>query len=445
MYRANPQRTGALDNKPGPRSPKVLWSYSPGDSFIASPATDGKHLFISGLGAFNTPSFHALPLEAQGAPKELWSKRPPSLKQPIVCSPAVANNQVIFGDGMHQTSGAVLHCLSSSDGKPVWQFTIPGDLVHIESSPMIAGGKIYFAGGAAGVLCIDPARISIEGRETDAASARQIIDARWKHLREQYEKDKAKDPDFAIEPTEDALPKAEPKKLWQKGANQWHVDAAPNLAGNRLLVASAFLEEERVGKRALLCLDPATGETAWSRDLDLNPWSGPTVAGNTVIVGASNIRLDPRLLPGKGQVIALDLATGDVKWKKDLPGAIVAPIAVAANLAIVPCGDNKVRAFDVATGDEKWSYTAGSAFFAGAAVSSDTAYLADLKSTLHAINLKDGKPLWKIDLAKEESVKTTGAVYGSPILAAGRLYLATCQLDAAAGSGKTSVICIGEK
>jgi outer membrane protein assembly factor BamB len=445
MYRGNAQRTGALDDQAGPRSPKLLWSYSPGDGFIASPATDGKRLFVSGLGAFNTPSLHALPLEGQGTIRELWSKRPPSLKQPIVCPPAIAGGAVIFGDGMHQTSGAVLHCLSAEDGRSAWQLTLPGDLVHIESSPLIAGGKVYFAAGAAGVLCIDPSRITIEGRETDAASARQIIDARWKQLREQYEKDKVKDPDFAIAPTEDALPKAEPVKLWQKGANQWHVDAAPNLVGNRLLVASAFLEEERVGKRALLCLDAGTGQTTWTRELDLNPWSGPTIAGELVILGASNIRLDPKLLPGRGQVLALDLASGGVKWKKDLPGAIVAPVAVAGKLAIVASGDNKIRAFDLISGEEKWAYAASSAFFAGAAVSADTVYTADLRAVVHAVNLADGKPVWKLDLAADASAKSAGTVYGSPILAGGRLYVATCDLDAAAGAGKTAVMCIGEK
>jgi hypothetical protein len=83
--------------------------------------------------------------------------------------------------------------------------------------------------------------------------------------------------------------------------------------------------------------------------------------------------------------------------------------------------------------------------FAGAAVSADTAYVADLKSVVHAVNLADGKARWTLDLAAEPSVRTSGAVYGSPILAGGKLYLATCQLEAAAGAGKTAVVCISEK
>ena len=51
------------------------------------------------------------------------------------------------------------------------------------------------------------------------------------------------------------------------------------------LVASAFLDQEKLGDRAVLCLDAATGKQKWRTPLRLNPWGGPTVAGDTVVVG----------------------------------------------------------------------------------------------------------------------------------------------------------------
>jgi hypothetical protein len=61
-------------------------------------------------------------------------------------------------------------------------------------------------------------------------------------------------------PTEDQLPKPAPVKLWQQGDKKWHVDAPVAVAGDRVLVASSFLDREKEGDRALFCLDAGTGK-----------------------------------------------------------------------------------------------------------------------------------------------------------------------------------------
>ncbi len=64
---------------------------------------------------------------------------------------------------------------------------------------MIAGGKVLIAGGNAGVLCIDPSRLELDGKEVDVASAQAALDKKWKELLAKYEQEKKKvDPDFAI-------------------------------------------------------------------------------------------------------------------------------------------------------------------------------------------------------------------------------------------------------
>ena len=100
-----------------------------------------------------------------------------------------------------------------------------------------------------------------------------------------YEEEKKKDPEFAVPPSQDMLPKPAPVKLWQQGEKKWHVDAPVAVAGDRVLAASAYLDHEKVGDRALLCLDAKSGEVKWRTPLAYNPWGGPTVAGETVIVG----------------------------------------------------------------------------------------------------------------------------------------------------------------
>jgi len=440
--RGSSARTGNIDNQPGPKFPTILWTFASTDHFIASPVPSDNSILISGLGTFNTAAFYALSTDPAPADRVLWKKSAPYLRQPMVCAPAVFSGKIIFGDGMHQTDGATLHCLQASTGRPLWQFPIPGNLVHLEGSPTIANNRVYIGGGNAGVLCIDPNRVTLEGKEMPLDAAQAIIDAKWKQLWAQYEADKKKDPDFAIPPSEDALPKPQPIKLWQVGQDKLHVDSSLAVADNNVLVSSAYLDLEKIGDRALYCLDANTGVTQWRTPLQLNPWAGPTVAGDVVLLGSSSIRFDPKDIPnGKGQLAAFDLTTGQIKWSKDLPGGVISPVAVADSLAICTGTDGLVRAFSLTDGQLKWSYKANAPFFAGPAVSADTVYVADLKAVVHALSLKTGQKLWSLDLAAAPTT-APGMVYGSPLIHQGRLYVATCNLET--GQQKTVVVCIGQ-
>jgi outer membrane protein assembly factor BamB len=445
-HRGNVERTGNVDQQPGPKTPKVLWVHKSPEQFVASPVPGSKELYLSGLGAFNSAAFHALALDAAPGKQVLWSKMTPYLKLPVVSSPATADGKLIFGDGMHQTDGAVLHCLRTDTGLPLWQLPLPGRLVHLEGSPTIAGGKVFMGGGNAGVICVDMNRVTLEGKDLDLAAVQPILEKRWKELQAKYKEEKKKDPDFAIPPNEDMLPKPAPKKLWQQGQDKWHVDASVAVVGDKVLAASSYLDDEKIGDRRLYCLKAGDGSVLWQAQLRLNPWAGPTVTGKTVIVGGSSIRFDPKTIPdARGEVSAFDLETSAMKWQKSLPGGIVSPVAVRDNLAVFTATDGKVRAFDVAAGQEKWSYTARGPLFAGPAIAGSVVYAADLKGVVHAINLTNGKGLWTLDLASDPAVKAPGMVYGSPVVHKGRLYLATCNLEGEHARQPAVIVCIGEK
>src|SRR5207244_9284825 len=135
--------------------------------FIAAPVPASERVLVSGLGAFNVSALSALAVDPKASPRVVWSKTTPYLKLPTVSSPAVVDGKLIFGDGMHQTDGAVLHCLKIDKGLPLWQLPVPGTLVHLEGSPTVAGGRAYVGGGAAGVLCIDYNRVTLDGKELE--------------------------------------------------------------------------------------------------------------------------------------------------------------------------------------------------------------------------------------------------------------------------------------
>src|ERR1041384_97832 len=268
-------RPGTVDGQPGPAKPKVLWTHKSSEHYVASLVASGDRLFVPALGAFNTGVFHAMDLADGAAKRIVWSKSAPLLRVPAVCAPAVVEGKLFLGEGMHQTDGAGLLCIRVSDGRLLWRLNATGNLVHMEGSPTVAGGRVYIGAGSGGVYCVDTTSVTLEGREVTIAEVEKKNDAKWKELSEKYEAEKKKDPDFAIPPSEMSLPQASPKVWWQQGQGQWHVDGPTAVAEGKVLAGSAYLDVEKLGKRSLFCMSADDGKILWEAPLKFNPWGGP--------------------------------------------------------------------------------------------------------------------------------------------------------------------------
>jgi outer membrane protein assembly factor BamB len=445
-YRGNAQRTGNTDSRAGPIVPKVLWVYKTQDHFVAAPLPQDDRVLFTGLGAFNISTLYAFSTDVTAKERILWKKSAPYLKLPSVSTPALFDGLLIFGDGMHQTDGAVLHCLRMEKGQSLWQYVVPGNLVHLEGSPTVQDGRVFLGGGAAGVLCVDLNRVTLEGKEMTRPAIQKILDSKWAQLQSEYLEDKKKNPDTAIPPTEDMLPRPAPVRLWQQGQDKSHVDAPVAVIGDQVLVASAFLDKEQVGDRSLSCLKTSTGNVVWKAPLKLNPWGGPSIIGNTVVVTGSTVGYDIKALKGaKGDLTALDQKSGKEIWHKEVQGGVVSCAALTRDLAIVTATDGNVRGFDLATGERRWVYHAKMPFFAPAAISGDVAYAGDLAGVIHAIDLGTGTAKWTLNLGTDPEVKSPGSIYGGPVVHGERIYVATCNLEGALARQPTVVVCIGSK
>lgn len=441
-HRGNAARTGNVDGQPGPQKPVVKWVHSAPLQFVASPAAAGDKVYISGLG-FQTSTLVALATDPAAAKRVAWSSGVGLPRMPSVSAVALVGGQVILGDGMHQTNGAGIYCVDAATGAPAWQYDVPGTLVHIEGAPTVVGSRVYVGGGHAGVLCVDSSQLLLDGQPRTPAELKALLDKKWAELTARYEEDKKKDPDFAIAPTRDRLPKPAPKLVWQKGKDAWHVDSAVAVVGDKVLIPSAYLDLEKSGERALICVSAADGSPVWNCPLRLNPWAGVTVAGDIALVGGSSIRYEPKDIPhGKGEVVAVKLADGTIAWKKDFTGGIVSALTVQEGLVLFTATDGKLRALDLASGRLRWSYDAKAPFFAGAAVAGGTVYVADLKGVVHGVALAGGAPVFRLELSADPH-KVSGMVYGSPIVHGGKLYVATCNLSGE-GMASTAVVCLGD-
>lgn len=444
-YRANSQRTGNNDQKEGPRSPRVLWVYPSQDHFVASPLPAGDRLYLTGIGAFNVSTLYAFSTDPKARERIVWKKSAPYLKLPSVSTPALDRSLLIFGDGMHQTDGAALHCLRAEKGLAVWQYPVPGTLVHLEGSPSIAGDRAVIGGGAAGVLCVEINRVTLDGKEMTLAAVQKVHEEKWAQLQAKYEEEKKKDPDFAVPPSEAMLPKPAPVHAWQQGKEKWHVDAPVAVIEDQVLVGSAYLDKEQVGDRALYSLNLRDGSIRWRTPLSLNPWGGASVLGDTVIITGSTAGYDLKVKDARGDIAAYGLKDGKQKWRKEVPGGVVGCAALSQGLAVVTATDGKVRAFELASGEQRWSYDARTPLFAPVALAGQAAYAGDLRGVLHAIDLVSGRALWTLDLGADPGVKAPGSVYGGPVVQGGRIYVATCNLEGTLARQPTVVVCIGEK
>jgi|SRR5579883_815603 len=444
-YRGNPQRTGNTDNLPGPEKPTILWTVKSTDHFLASPVPVKDSIYVAGIGAFNRPSAYLFPLAAKTPPAATWTKSAPYLKLASVSSPALAGDLLVFGDGLHQDSGGVLHCVNATTSKPLWQLVMPGNLIHMEGAPTVVDGKVFMGGGSAGAFCVDLNKATLDGKDYDLATVVKMQEAKWKELQAKYEADKKKDPDFAIPPDDSQLLKFAPKKVWQKGEGKWHVDAPVNVAGDMVFVPTAYLEKEKTGERAIYALKADTGETVWKKELKFNPWGGATIAGDLVIVPGSSVGFYYKELKlAKGDITAFDLKTGDVKWTKAVPqGGVLGCVAVSDGLAVCTATDGKVRAYKLGDGERAWLYDAKMPFFAPPAVAGGVVYVADLGGTVHAIDLKTGNAKWTLSIAKETGAP--GMIYGGITVIGGKLVVATCNLDGPWINKETVLVCIGTK
>ena len=74
--------------------------------------------------------------------------------------------------------------------------------------------------------------------------------------------------------------------------------------------------------------------------------SAGAIAGEGVVIVANK----------KGQLFALDQATGERKWQSQLSSAVLAPSLIQSGRVITLANDGTVFAHDVATGQQVWTY-----------------------------------------------------------------------------------------
>lgn len=195
------------------------------------------------------------------------------------------------------------------------------------------------------------------------------------------------------------------------GPYAWRTFAGGKVNGGLAVVGDTLYVESFAP--AVLAIDRRTGRIRWRTPMRDLVMTTPIVAGGIVVAGTGRdqtaIDTPRRIVWGRPQgdeVVALDAATGRVRWRfptvgEDMPSPALVRAAGRDAVAFAN-GDDRVRALDLRSGRLLWSTRVqGVSTMASAAAANGLAYvLAGMSASSHrpdrvyAVRSSDGRILW---------------------------------------------------
>lgn len=132
-----------------------------------------------------------------------------------------------------------------------------------------------------------------------------------------------------------------------------------------------------------------------------------------------------------GQIIAIDVATGNTLWTKSLTSSSLAPTLISGNSVLVSTNDGVLYGLDLSTGNQIWQFSTQNpdvsvrGIAKPLALDSRTVLFGTADGRIHAINPQTGTPLWtrRIGFATGGSqVQRMNDVDGTPLVVGRYLY-----------------------
>jgi outer membrane protein assembly factor BamB len=219
----------------------------------------------------------------------------------------------------------------------------------------------------------------------------------------------------------DFAPTAKAERVWAAsvGNGEGHLGArqGPTVADGRVYAAGA----DGVG-----AWDLQTGKQAWyhedkkdENDRRLGLSSSPGAADGLVVVGGL-----------EGDVLALDAATGAVKWQAKVGSEVLAAPAIGQGFVLVRSIDGRVTAFDAASGERRWFWQKETPALTvrgngSPLLAPGVAFVGNDDGSLSALALASGRLLWEQVVSPGEGrseLDRMADVDGTPVLDDTTLY-----------------------
>ena len=358
-FRGSVDRTGQLDNLPGPTNPTVSWLFK-GEGgvvvdFSSSPAVVGSQVYIAAAqGSFFSSGGAVYCLDTDSG-VDLWQY---DTSVQIFSSPTVVGERVYVGEGFHQDADCHLYCLDANNGRLIWKFKTAS---HVESTPFVSQGKVYFGAGGDGVYCLD----ALEG---------QVI---WHYP-------------------------------------SVHVDMSPVVWNGKVYFGSGY------GEYRIYAVDANSGAEVWSKRVDYPAWGSPSADGNTVFFGLGNGNFVQSAEVPQGRVTAHNAETGEQLWKHEAEDSVLTAVAYRNGSVYFGSRDGGVYALNATDGTLSWKSRIGSPVVSSPAVTDRSVYVGADNGVIYKIDSDSGRIVWQFDT---EKITGGAPIYSSPAIANGKLYI----------------------
>lgn len=163
------------------------------------------------------------------------------------------------------------------------------------------------------------------------------------------------------------------------------------LAGLLLVVAACSSKDKQIDQPAKLTPFASTlrAERVWSatvgdkKEIRLRLSLGLAVDDGRVYAAGH-----------KGDVVALDLASGRTAWRTRLKAPLSGGTAVGEGMVLIGTSDGRLFALDAAKGTQRWSVRVNGEVLSPAAISEKLIALRTVDGRLHALSPTDGHELW---------------------------------------------------
>ncbi|WP_289097292.1 outer membrane protein assembly factor BamB [uncultured Pseudoalteromonas sp.] len=146
----------------------------------------------------------------------------------------------------------------------------------------------------------------------------------------------------------------ETEVVWQEsigdGVQHYFSRLTPAIHNDVVYVAN------REGEVEALSLE--NGDTLWQTDVRENPAFWPWETTESAKLSGGILQAYGKIYVGSehGYLIALDRETGEIVWRKTMPGEVLAKPAAGDGLIFVNLGSGKLLAVHPDTGEERWSF-----------------------------------------------------------------------------------------
>jgi len=204
------------------------------------------------------------------------------------------------------------------------------------------------------------------------------------------------------------------KRIWTAGGASL-LEFPPAIAYGRLYIAD--------GGGRVLAVSTKTGARAWAYNAHRCQAASPAVGdyqhGTVYEVFLNKIPCKAKK-PGDGEIVALEVGNGRVRWKTHIGASETSPVIVGNRLYV---GDwqGKVYAIDARTGHIEWTAHTGGAVKSGVAVSGNRLYVGSYDGHVYAFNARNGRRLWRA--SGDSRLFGHGRFYSTPSAAYGRVYI----------------------